>query len=139
MLSQKVSADAIEHSTQVTISQDTLNSSNQFEHSLNLCKMKYMIQYDMENGKTLNMLIDEAGKKASMLNVSRKRSLQDYINFYPKTIDEYFHVYRTGGFEFPIIFDNAKSIYDEDVIESWEYQKGLMYPFEHTPTDFYEP
>jgi len=71
MLSQKVSADAIEHSTQVTISQDTLNSSNQFEHSLNLCKMKYMIQYDMENGKTLNMLIDEAKRQVCSMSVER--------------------------------------------------------------------
>jgi len=96
--------------------------------------------YRTDLGSSLDELISRGSKVQGRIPLKKdKWHFHGMPVFEPSLVDEYMGVYKKGGFQFPIGFGDKTVYKDEDVVESWEYQKGLMYPYGHTPLDFYEP
>jgi hypothetical protein len=118
---------------------ESLINANISNHTVNHIHWKYMKLYSEDFQPSLSTIIDSVSLKSSTMGLNKNVVSGHLARFHPTEIDRYMDVYKNGGFSFPITFGGSKSFYDQDVIDSWEYQKNIMYPYGQNPNDFYRP
>jgi hypothetical protein len=123
--------------TQTAI-QDSEMDTDLSYYTLNHYRWIYMKYYQAGIQSSLGSQADIGIIESYAVQLTGKVNFNEMMKFQPTEVNKYMDAYRTGGFFFPFSMKSATP-FDEDVIESWEYQKNLMYPYGHTPTDFYQP
>jgi hypothetical protein len=137
---RKHDMDTHHSQTNLTIPGQQLNK-NLYDYAISHYRRIYMKSFFKDIQPSLRSLVDSKIMENRTVHLKSKVKFNDLMKFQPSVIHEYMDEYRTGSgdFGFPFTIKGSSSYYDQDVIESWDYQKNMMYPYGHTPSDFYHP
>jgi hypothetical protein len=119
--------------------QDSLKAAKSSDYAILHYRFSYMQLFEAGRHPSLSMIMESNKMTSGNGNFDTGVRSRKLSKFNPTAEDLYLERYRTGGFYSPLIINKSSSYLDHDIINSYEYQKGRMYPYEHTPTDFYEP